>query len=101
MASGQMRLTVFDDSKMTLFQQAIQDKFTEIFGIAICNGLLLTDVSLVSASTTNVNHTLGRTAKGYVVVSKSANANIWNGTMTDTVIPLHASADCTVSLWVF
>jgi hypothetical protein len=101
MASPQMRLTVFDDSKLTLFQQAIQDKFFEVFGLTIVNGLYLTGVTLTAASTTNVNHTLGRQALGYLVCSRSASANIWNGTMTDLIIPLNTSADCTVNLWVF
>lgn len=96
-----MRQTISTDANVTQLQAAINDQFGAISAIPFMNGVLLTGVSLVTGSTNTINHKLGRLAQGYFVVSKSTGAIVWNDTFTDAAIPLHTSANCTVSLWVF
>jgi hypothetical protein len=96
-----MRQTQSNNPDIVQLQSAMNDQFAQLRQIDILNGLRLTSIALTSAAVTNVNHKLGRQALGYFVTSASAGALIWNDTLTESVIPLHTSADITVDLWVF
>lgn len=96
-----MRQTIFTDPTMTQFQQAINDQFAAVGNIPIVSGVLLENVKLDPASGNQVSHKLGRTARGYVIVSKSNGASVWNGAFTDKIIPFQVSAAVTLSIWVF
>lgn len=98
---GQMRQSIFNDSNLTLFQQAINDQFIEISKIPFINGRLIEGLVITSSGVNQIEHKLGRQAKGYFVTSNGANSVIWNGPMGDTYIPIYCSANTTVSLWVF
>ena len=69
------------------------------------SGLLIEDVSLTFGSTTTVNHGLGRTIRGFVIVYKNNSVEVWaddaNQTLPAKQLILSTSADATISLWVF
>ena len=99
---GQMRQTIFDDSKLTLFQAAINDQFSQVSQVPFINGVRKASISLITGQANSVNTSLGRKAIGYFITSKSANADIWNDSIeSDSQITLRCSANVTVDLWVF
>src|SRR3990167_582030 len=78
MAIGQMRQTIFDDSNLSLFQQSLNDQFSQIAKVPFVNGTKIDDVELTTGQANTINHKLGREAVGYFVISNSANTVIWN-----------------------
>ena len=99
---GQMRQSIFDDSNLTLFQAAINDQFSQVAQVPFINGVKLSSVSLITGQANTINTSLGRKASGYMVISKSANADVWNDAISSSnQITLYSSANVTVDLWVF
>jgi hypothetical protein len=66
----------------------------------IIDGILLEGLTITSGSST-IEHKLGRIPRGYLVVASTAAVNVYNGSMTQYLIPLVSDADATISLWVF
>lgn len=98
---GQFRQSIFEDSNLSLFQQALNDQFSQIGKIPFINGNLIENVSLTSGQNNSIEHKLGRVAKGYFILTKDSQADIWNGELTDKVIILLSSSNTVVDLWVF
>jgi hypothetical protein len=74
----------------------------ELQALPVLAGVLVEDVSLVSANTTAVQHKLGRVPRGFVVTNLTDNATVWHGQAPDAnALYLYASTDTTVDLWVF
>lgn len=94
-----------DDDVIRQLQGAIDLVFQTLLPKEILDGNLLKDVDLVSGSVNMVQHKLARKSQGYLVIKKNANATIWDSEdindFRDSFLQLRASADCTVSLWVF
>jgi hypothetical protein len=68
----------------------------------ILDGRLIKDVILDSAAPTEINHGLGRALNGWIVTRISAAATVHESESPSTnILTLEASADVTVSLWVF
>jgi len=70
----------------------------------LANGILIKGITL-SSTTKRVSHQLSRPYAGFIVVDQNAQADVWRDA-SDTsrpqdAIPLKASANVTVSLWVF
>lgn len=102
MAVGQMRQTVFDDSNLSLFQQSINDQFSQVSKVPFVNGNKIEDIDLTTGSANTVDHKLGKKASGYFVFSNTSQSTIWNDAFSgDTNIVLRCSADTTVTIWVF
>jgi hypothetical protein len=94
------KVTARDNS---LFQRNVQAAFNEVDNIPILNGCLIENVSLTTTAT-KISHKLSRPYRGFIVVRKNANVDVWE--TTDSVdnslfLPLDASGTVTVSLWVF
>lgn len=89
------------DRDLSKVQDAVAGPLRDVVTNKIINGTLVTDVALASATTTILNHKLGKTPQGYIVVKKSAAATIYDTEFTATTMTLHSSAAVTVSLWVF
>lgn len=83
-------------------QTNIQEFADSVSGIPLLSGTLLEDIEL-SATETKVPHKLGRTVRGWIIVTKNANYNVWRSSseLPKQFLPLTASGDITVSLWVF
>lgn len=71
----------------------------------IIPGRLINDVALTSGTASTISHGLGRKLRGYIVVLRNANATVWDDQATNTnstrTLILNASANVTISLWVF
>lgn len=101
-----MSLPIFQTilKDLSLMQTKWASVINPILSAPIVNGLLLNSVSLVSGDNT-INHKLGRKLQGWIVVGKTANANIFDkqatNTMPELTLVLNSSATTTVNLWVF
>ena len=63
-------------------------------------GNLIEGVSL-STTATQLEHKLGLTPLGYIIVSQSASASIFTTAKDQNFLTLQASASVTVNIWVF
>lgn len=81
------------------FQQNVEDEFSAVNRISILDNRIISNV--VVSTSTAVEHKLGRTPLGYIVINRNANAQIWNGTIDDKFLNLNSSGAVTVSLLVF
>lgn len=92
------------DADLKNVQDSIELVLDQIIRKGILDGILIEDVSLVSGSNI-VDHTLDRAPKGFIIVSRNANQQVWNGTSTKVIpkrnINLVTSGAVTVSLWFF
>lgn len=103
MAVGSMRQTIFkDDPNSSLFQQAINDQFSQVGKVPFMNGNQLDSITLTTGQANTIETKLSRKAVGYFIFSNSANAVIWNDTFSSDInIILRCSANTTVTIWVF
>jgi hypothetical protein len=74
----------------------------ELARLPLLDGALVEGRAL-STTPVDVPHGLGRTWRGWIVVGKSANIDIWESGQRDRTryLTLDASGTVTVSLWVF
>ena len=100
-------LSVFnsDNFDVNKVQANFKKTIESILASGIIDGLLISDVSLSSGSYSLVAHKLGRPVRGYIAVKKSASAVVFDdetgNTQKDLFVKLTASANVTVTLWVF
>lgn len=80
-------------------QQNVEDAINKIEKNTILDNVIVENVVINTSA--SVEHRLGRTPKGYLVIRKNANAQVWNGSITDTNIVLTSSAAVTVTLLIF
>lgn len=83
-------------------QERLQEFFVPLVANPLLDGVLLNDVAL-TASATRVEHKLRRKPLGWIVVNKSANADVWQSAndLSTAFLTLQASGTVTVSLWIF
>lgn len=80
-------------------QQNVEDAINKLEKNTLLDNVTYNDITVNTSYT--LQHKLGRVPKGYLIVQKNANANVWNGTISDTQIVLNSSAAVTVSIIVF
>lgn len=89
------------DRLMDNLEVILEDVLTR----AVISGRLVEDVVVTTGQANTVNHRLGRKLRGWVVVRKSADANVWDEQATNELqskeLVLQSDATVTVSLWVF
>lgn len=79
----------------------LADRVDELLGILALDGILLEGLSL-GAGVTAVEHQLGRTPRGLIVVRQTGTSVVqWVNDATDTTIELTSAGAQTVSVWVF
>lgn len=91
------------DYDLQKFQSNVSEFARDVVSHPLSGAKLLENVSLVSATTNEVLHTLNRPISGYLITRKSANANVWDTASADErkSIILNCSANVVVSLLVF
>lgn len=93
-----------DDDVLNRVQDQIAYSIAQLIRTEPLDGRLIPNVSL-TAGANSVEHKLGRDLRGWIVVRKRANANIWDeqdsNTRSSLFLNLQTSADVTVDLWVF
>ena len=91
------------DRVLNQYQDSSASSIDSIIKTPILDGTLITGIELASGVTTAIEHKLNRTIRGWIIVDKDANCNIFspNTTLRDKIISLQANANVTISLWVF
>lgn len=93
-----------DDIEGTVerMQDSIEKSLNGLVQSSIVSGTLLKDISL-SGTAKRVEHKLNREPLGYIIIRQNANAVIFeqDEVRKDIFLNLQASANVTVSLWVF
>lgn len=73
-----------------------------ILALPILNGNQVNSVALVANKPLAINHLLQRLPLGWFLTDNTANATIWRTVaFTALTITLEASADTTISFWIF
>jgi hypothetical protein len=91
------------DTSIAKFQENVDNAFQPILASPILDGNLLSGVQL-SSTATLVEHKLGREARGYLVVGRLGNVNVWNSAVNPApkkFLVLLAASSVQVDLWVF
>lgn len=83
-------------------QDSIERVISPIVNVPIINGILVNDI-FVSTNPSRIEHKLGRKPLGYFIVKRDANSVVFDlpEVREDLFLNLQASANVTVSLWVF
>jgi hypothetical protein len=95
-----------EDETLNRVQDNIDQAIKDIERKDALARVVIEDVELLASSTDNfLSHKLDRKIKGFLVVRKNANADIWESA-TENVRPekqiiLRASAAVTATIWVF
>lgn len=101
----QLRRIRSSDNNIRQLQDATDAVFKVIIDKAILDGNLLQDIPLDSAILNSVDHKLGRSPRGYIVVRSNANSNVWDSQdvnpMPTKTLNLNCDVNVTISLWVF
>lgn len=101
----QLRRVRSDDNVVRQLQDASDAIFKVITVKEILDGILLEDISLLSANPNVINHKLGRKLRGYIIVRQDTNTNIWDSQTSNTTpsltLVLNCGSNVTISLWVF
>jgi hypothetical protein len=86
-------------------QDAIEAVLNPVLASAPIDGVHLKGIFLAASTVTQVAHKLNRKAAGWILVRKSANANVWEPAsqvpLASSTIALESDADVTIDLWVF
>lgn len=84
-------------------QDAIAQILNQVLKKQIIDGAMILDIPLEVGVPYELSHGLGVNPRGWIIIKKNAEADIWQ-TASDTpsaTMVLNASADVTISLWVF
>lgn len=104
MALPRFAKVVVEDQELGLVQDRVKAATDALANIALLDGLLLEGIVLTSGAFQPLAHRLGRPWRGYLVLARSANAQVWSqtpGNDASTFLYLQPSASVTVTLWVF
>lgn len=95
-----IRTTVRDIQKL---QDALARVFNAIQTKEILDGRLISDIVIETGTPKEINHGLGKPIRGWIITDINADANVYRSASTtpNSTFVLNASANCTVSLWVF
>lgn len=76
---------------------------TAVSQVPMLDGVLISDVPLVSTGFSSVGHRLSRRPRGYLVISQDASASVYEdkSLRDERNIALRSSATVNVDLWVF
>ena len=99
----QFRAIKSASAEMTKLQDALAKVFNAIQIKQLLDGRLITNIEITSASIKEVEHGFQRDLRGWIVVRKNANANVWESVsnLPKRPLNLNSSANVTISLWVF
>ena len=94
----------FKDQNLETTQSNSESLWNDIRNHPLLKGRLIENIEITTASL-NVEHKLNRKPRGYIVVKKNANINIFDNALSDSLakkfINLDASGSGTITIWVF
>jgi hypothetical protein len=89
---------------LTQMQQQWASQINPLLSNQLTQGQLLIDITLKDGQTV-INHRLGRSLVGWLVVGQNAMASLWDSQASNQTpqltLVLNSNAACTVNLWVF
>lgn len=94
-----------EDTVVRQIQDAVEIPLKDISSRPILDGQILTDIELTSGVDNIVDHKLQRVLTGWIVISKSAQSDVWDlqaaNSRPQQFLVLRCSANVTVKIWVF
>ena len=91
-----------DSRQLESVQDRVEEFLRQVYASDIITGRLIEDVAISSASTTTIEHKLGRTPRGVILVKTSAQCDLWQPTPADDKsLYVRTSVSGTFNLWVF
>ena len=91
--------------ELNKIQDNIEQFASPIINAEIIDGIIVKEVNLLSASTVEVEHKLGRKPLGWQIIRQRASALIWddqdNNNRPDRTLALKCSANVTVDIRIF
>lgn len=92
-----------DIDPINRLQDQLLESVNPLIKLALVNGVLISNQTITAGTPLSVSHKLVRNYQGWFIAKTNANSVIWESTSTDPskFIVLNASANVTVSLWVF
>jgi len=99
MAIKQIATINTKDNVLNRIQAEVQ-KVNSVLTCPLLNGNLVT-ADLLASGGVSVNHGLGRAPLGWIVVDAPVAVTTWSTESNRNVLVLNASADASVTLWVF
>ncbi|MEZ0208564.1 MAG: hypothetical protein ACAH17_00100 [Candidatus Paceibacterota bacterium] len=92
---------VFDGSEsnqklMTNIEQAVSGAIRS----PLLDGRMIEAVA-ITAGDNRITHKLGRKVRGYIIVKKSGNVDVYDSESDELYLILNSSGGATVSVWVF
>jgi hypothetical protein len=79
--------------------------FKPLIDVPLLDGILLEGIELSNGVPKIINHKLNRKYRGWFVVRKNTNADVWETSPSDKrdniYIILNSSADTKIDIWIF
>lgn len=91
---------VSTDVELSQLVSTLREWSKQFKDIPFLDGRLIEDI-VVTTSTVSVAHKLSRQPRGWFIVSKNANADVWESSKSSSYLVLDSSATVTISIWVF
>lgn len=85
---------------LTALQMNVEQAISSVIKNPLLNGRLIENLELVSGSN-KIEHKLARSVRGFIPVMRSNAATIYQTENDNKFLTVSASADVTVSLWIF
>lgn len=85
------------------FQENVDNALKPVLSSVLLDGVLLEGVELIAGQANVIEHKLEREPRGYIIVKRSANSQVWDevSALKNSTLVLQCSANVTISLWVF
>lgn len=91
-----------DNQPFQLMQTRWKSELDPVISNSILGGLLISEVSITSASANIINHRLNRKMIGWFQTDINASATLYrSAALNDKTLTLTSNNDCVISLWVF
>lgn len=90
----------FSSTDISFLMSYLVEWTSQFKEVPFLDGRLVSNVAITSSGI-NIPHNLKRTPKGWFVVSKNANVDIWETSKNSDNLMLDASGDVTASFWIF
>lgn len=103
-----MKKINFKDVPISLFQDNVETALRPLEAIPMVNGVLLTNIDLLSGQDNLVRHGLGHAPQVFFIGNQNVDTRVWspataalNGASSDrTFLNLRCSTTCRVAVWV-
>lgn len=105
MAQPGFKKVFLSDPLQAQFQSNVESALYPVMKFPILSGHQIDGITITAGTDSVVNHQLGQTLQGYFIVKNSAASQVYDGQSTNAkanqTLILRASANTTVSVWVY